>query len=78
MKNIKVLGTSSVDFRETYSLIEAVAHDQNINVVLEKVQTRSDIIRYGVMCLPGVVIDGEVVHFGHVPSKAMVLKWLSV
>jgi predicted thioredoxin/glutaredoxin len=36
-----------------------------------------DIMGYGVMSTPGVVIDGKVVHAGGVPSRAKIEQWLS-
>ncbi|MCL6553418.1 MAG: thioredoxin family protein [Firmicutes bacterium] len=36
-----------------------------------------DIMRYGVMSTPGVVINGKVVHAGGVPSREKVEQWLS-
>ncbi len=36
-----------------------------------------DIVSYGVMSVPGVVIDGTVVHVGSIPPRAMIEKWLT-
>ena len=32
---------------------------------------------YGVMSTPGVVIDGQVVHAGGIPSRDRIEQWLS-
>ncbi len=44
---------------------------------LEKVEDLRDIMGYGVMSTPGVVIDGQVVHAGGVPSREKVEQWLT-
>lgn len=77
MKSVKVLGSESADFSETYTLIETVARKYRIVISIEKILKRADIISYGVMCLPGVIINGKVMHFGTVPSTEMVTRWLS-
>jgi hypothetical protein len=40
------------------------------------VEDIKDIMRYGIMSTPGVVIEGEVVHAGGVPSRQKVEGWL--
>jgi hypothetical protein len=41
------------------------------------VEQIQDIMTYGVMSTPGVVIDGKVVHAGGVPSRGAVEGWLA-
>jgi small redox-active disulfide protein 2 len=76
MKNIKVLGTGCANCRNTIRLIEAVALDRGIEIHVDKVEEMRDIMRYGVMSTPGVVIEGQVVHAGGVPSRQKVEGWL--
>ncbi len=76
MMNIKVLGTGCANCRNTIKLVEAVAHEKGVAIQVEKVEDIQDIVRYGIMSTPGVVIDGEVVHAGGVPSRAKVESWL--
>lgn len=76
MKDIKVLGTGCANCRTTISLIEQVAQAKGIEVKLEKVEELRDIMRYGVMSTPGVVIDGQVVHAGGIPGRDKIEQWL--
>jgi predicted thioredoxin/glutaredoxin len=77
MKEIKVLGTSCCgNCGTTVALIEEVAQAKGVAVSLQKVEELRDIMGYGVMSTPGVVIDGKVVHAGGVPSRAKVEQWL--
>lgn len=75
--DIKVLGTGCTNCKNTIALIEQVAQAKGIRVKLEKVEELRDIMGYGVMSTPGVVIDGKVVHAGGVPSRDKVEQWLS-
>jgi small redox-active disulfide protein 2 len=74
--DIKVLGTGCANCKTTIALIEQVAQAQGVAVKLEKVQELRDIMGYGVMSTPGVVINGKVVHAGGVPSREKIAQWL--
>jgi small redox-active disulfide protein 2 len=75
--DIKVLGTGCSNCRSTIALIEQVAREKNVAITLAKVEEMREIVGYGVMATPGVVIDGKVVHAGGVPSRVKVEEWLS-
>lgn len=74
---IKVLGTGCANCRTTVKLIEEAATAQGVSVLVHKVEDIQDIMRYGVMSTPGVVIDGKVVHAGGVPSKDKIASWFA-
>ncbi|MES2000594.1 MAG: thioredoxin family protein [Pseudomonadota bacterium] len=76
MKNIKVLGTGCANCKATLKLIEDAARAKGTEIQLEKVEDIAQILGYGVMSTPGVVIDGKVVHAGGVPSRSAVESWL--
>jgi small redox-active disulfide protein 2 len=75
--DIKVLGTGCANCKHTVALIEQAAKTKGVAVTLSKVEEMRDIMGYGVMSTPAVVIDGEVVHAGGVPSRNKVEQWLS-
>ena len=75
--DIKVLGTGCANCRNTIALIDQVAKAKGVEVQLEKVEALRDIMGYGVMSTPGVVINGQVVHAGGVPSREKIEQWFS-
>ncbi len=77
MKNVKVLGTGCANCKATVKLIEDIARARDVAIHLEKVENIADIMAYGVMSTPGVVIDGSVVHAGGVPNRSAVEGWLA-
>mgnify|MGYP001563345060 FL=1 len=77
MLNIKVLGTGCANCKTTLKLIEEAARARGVAVKLDKVEEIRDIMSYGVMSTPGVVIDGKVVHAGGVPSRDKIEQWLA-
>ncbi|MBN8968142.1 MAG: thioredoxin family protein [Rhizobiales bacterium] len=77
MKDVKVLGPGCANCKNTMALIGRVAQEKSIPIKLEKVEELREIMSYGVMSTPGVVIDGKVVHAGGVPSREKVEGWLA-
>ena len=75
--DIKVLGTGCANCRNTIALIEQTAQARGVAVNLSKVEALRDIMSYGVMATPGVVIDGKVVHAGGVPGREKIERWLA-
>ena len=76
MTNIKVLGTGCANCKATLKLIEQAAKSAGVEIELEKVEDMPEIMSYGVMSTPGVVVDGKVVHAGGIPSKDSIDDWL--
>lgn len=75
--DIKVLGTGCANCKATIALIDQMAKAKGVTVNLEKVEELRDIMGYGVMSTPGVVINGKVVHAGGVPSREKIEQWLT-
>ena len=75
--NIKVLGPGCRNCvnleRATREAVEALG----VDAVIEKVTDYAEIARYGVMSTPGLVVDGEVVLYGRVPTAAQVREILA-
>jgi small redox-active disulfide protein 2 len=74
---VEVLGTGCANCRSTVALIEQVAKAQGKSIDLRKVEEIREIMSYGVMSTPGVVVDGKVVHAGGIPSRENVERWLA-
>lgn len=52
-----------------------MARAKGVPIQIEKVESLQDIMRYGIMATPGVVIDGQVVHAGGIPERKAVEGW---
>ena len=77
MKNIKVLGSGCKNCETTANLIKIAAEQAGIEIELEKITDMAQIMGYGVMSTPGVVINEKVVHAGGLPAPDLIRKWLS-
>ncbi|MBW9264956.1 MAG: thioredoxin family protein [Candidatus Thiodiazotropha sp. (ex. Lucinisca nassula)] len=77
MKKIKVLGSGCKNCETTAKLISIAAEQAGVEIELEKVTDMAQIMGYGVMSTPGVVVDGKVVHAGGLPSPDQVRNWVT-
>ncbi len=76
MKKIKVLGSGCSKCKATARMIKEVAHEKGAAIELEKVEDIKEIMVYGLMSTPGVVIDGKLVHAGSVPARGQIRQWM--
>ena len=53
-----------------------VGKAQGTEVAVERLTDIRGVARCGVMAMPGVVIDGQAVYVGGVPTPAVVEPWL--
>lgn len=77
MKTIKVLGTGCKNCDTTAKLIQLAADQAGVAIELEKVTDIAEIMAYGVMSTPGIVIDEKLVHAGGLPGPDQIREWVS-
>ena len=77
MKNIKVLGSGCKNCETTARLISIAADQAGVEIELAKVTDIAEIMAYGVMSTPGVVVDGKLVHAGGLPGPDLIRQWVS-
>ena len=61
---IKVLGTGCPNCKKTKAVVAAAVSELGVNAAVEEVTDLADIMAYGVMGTPALVIDGVVVGSG--------------
>ena len=69
---IQILGTGCPKCQNLTSIVK----DNQIDASIEKVEDIEDIMKFNVMMTPALVVDGNVVIKGRVPSKEEVLSTL--
>ena len=75
---IIVLGTGCAKCKTTYETVKKVIEENKLDIKLSKQEDIMEIMKYNVMSLPGVVVDGVVKIKGYVPSEAEIRKLLNV
>jgi small redox-active disulfide protein 2 len=76
MKNIQILGTGCPKCKQLAERAEAVAKELGLEFEIEKVTELNEIMKFGVMMTPAMVVDGEVKAVGKVPSDDELKKML--
>ena len=67
--DVKILGTGCVNCKNLEALTRAALDDLGLEVEIEKVTDPGEIVSWGVMSTPALVIDDEVVLSGRIPSS---------
>lgn len=68
MKDLKILGTGCPKCQRLTETAEAAAQELGLACQIEKVKDINDIMKFGVMVTPALVVDGQVKVAGKVPS----------
>jgi small redox-active disulfide protein 2 len=66
--NIKILGTGCVRCQSLEKSVKNAVKDLKMDVSIEKVEDMSDIVKYGILRTPGLVINENVVVSGRTPE----------
>lgn len=77
MKKIQVLGPGCPKCNQLAEDVIKAAMELNIKYDFEKVSDMRDIMKFGVMMTPALVVDGVVKASGRVPPIAELKKMLS-
>jgi small redox-active disulfide protein 2 len=73
---IKILGSGCANCKKTKEIVKKAIADLSLEAQVEEVTEIADIMSYGVMSTPGLVIDEKVVGSGGVPSYQQVVDLL--
>ena len=74
---IKVLGPGCAKCKKLYAEAEKAVAGAGVAAELEKVEKVDEIVAYGVMMTPALVIDEKVVLSGRVASSADIAKLIA-
>ncbi len=73
---IQVLGTGCPKCKKLYTEAEKAIGASGLPAELEKVEKIDEIMAYGVMMTPALVVDGEVKSSGRLPTASEITSWL--
>ena len=77
MKLVQILGTGCPKCKTLLANVEAAVKSLGVEVRIEKVDKITDIIKFGVMTTPALVVDGTVKSAGKVLSLDEIKKHLA-
>ncbi|HPE43098.1 MAG TPA: thioredoxin family protein [Bacteroidales bacterium] len=76
-KSIKILGTGCPKCKTLEQSVRNVVAENQIDAEITKVEDIMDIMNYGVMRTPGLVVDDKVVVSGRLPSAEEIKNFLN-
>ena len=74
---IKILGTGCVNCKNLEANTRAALDELGLSVEIDKVTDPAEIIAWGVMSTPALVVDDEVVLSGRVPPVTQIRQLLA-
>ncbi len=76
MISIKVLGTGCSKCRTLEAKVRDLISKNNIQAEVTKVEDIQEMIGYGIMMTPGLVINEKLKSSGIIPKEEQLLNWL--
>lgn len=76
MISIKVLGTGCKKCQTLEAKVRDLVAVNNIDATVEKVTDINEMMNYGIMMTPGLIINEKVVSIGIIPKDDQLLTWL--
>jgi len=76
MRNVKVLGSGCSKCKVLEQRLQALKTEHGLEFDLVKITDLNEIISYGIMMTPGLVINGVVKSVGTVPKDSQLLQWI--
>ena len=73
MKKIQILGTGCPKCKKLAEAAEAAAKALGVEYEIEKITEINEIMKFGVMMTPALVVDEKVKVVGKAPSSATIL-----
>lgn len=74
--NVKILGSGCSKCKSLEQKVRQLDEAHQLHLEIEKVTDLKEIMQYGVMMTPGLVINGILKSFGSVPKDEQLLQWL--
>ncbi|BDQ03086.1 thioredoxin family protein [Ignavibacterium sp.] len=77
MISVKVLGPGCKKCQTLEAKVRELVTKNSIDAIVEKVTDIQEMMNYGIMMTPGLVINEQVKSFGIIPKDDQILKWLN-
>ena len=76
MISVKILGSSCKKCQTLEAKVRDLVAVNNIDAAVEKVTDIHEMVRYGIMMTPGLIINEKVKSFGIIPKDDQIINWL--
>lgn len=76
MLEIKVLGPGCANCERMEQIARKIVDDLGVDARIDKIIDMNQIVEYGVMATPGLIVNDELVVSGRVPTEAEMAVWI--
>lgn len=76
MVSVKVLGTGCKKCQNLENKVRELITINKIDATIEKVTDIQEMVRYGIMMTPGLIINEKVKSYGVIPKDDQIINWL--
>ena len=76
MVSVKVLGTGCKKCQNLENKVRELVASNNIDATVEKVTDIQEMVNYGIMMTPGLIINEKVKSFRIIPKDDQLINWL--
>lgn len=76
MISVKVLGPGCSKCRTLEAKVRNIVTTNNIEAEIKKVEDINEMMSYGIMMTPALVVNEQVKSYGIIPKDDQILKWL--
>jgi small redox-active disulfide protein 2 len=76
MVTVKILGTGCKKCQTLEAKVRDLVAVNNIDAAVEKVTDIQEMVNYGIMMTPGIIINEKVKSFGIIPKDDQLISWL--
>jgi len=73
---VQILGSGCAKCKTLEQRVRQLAAEHQSLVEIEKVTDLQEIVKYGIMMTPGLVVDGVVKSAGSIPKDTQLLEWM--
>lgn len=78
MKQITVMGTGEQTDNELFFMIKKIAEKLKLEAEITQSTDIVEMLNIGIMYGPAIIIDGEILHSGGMPSELEIIDWLTL
>ncbi|MCF8239832.1 MAG: thioredoxin family protein [Melioribacteraceae bacterium] len=77
MTSVKILGTGCKKCQTLEAKVRDLVAQNGIDANVEKVTDINEMVNYGIMMTPGLIINEEVKSVGIIPKDEQIIKWIN-
>lgn len=74
--SVKILGSGCSKCKSLEQHVRRLVDEHRLPIEVEKITDLQEIMKYGIMTTPGLVIDGVVKSAGSIPKDEQLLAWM--